>query len=84
MPLGINLLLNDKSGMIKVVDFPRGSQARKVAVDRELDPDSFKGAVLAAVNGSNFDGKDRLSLMQALRDPSRPKTIKFLLAPKKK
>jgi hypothetical protein len=53
VPLGINLLLNDKSGFIKVVDFPRGSQARKVAVDKELDPINFKGATIISVNGSN-------------------------------
>jgi hypothetical protein len=84
VPLGINLLLNDKSGRVKVVDFPRGSQARKVAIDKEMDPDVFKGATIAAVNGSSSDNKDRMDLLLALRDPSRPKTIKFILAPQKK
>ena len=28
LPLGMNLLMNDSSGKLKVVDFPRGSQAR--------------------------------------------------------
>ena len=67
VPLGINLLLNDKSGKIKVVDFPRGSQARKVAVDKEFDPDEFKGATIVAVNGSRVDNKDRVDLLLALR-----------------
>lgn len=68
---------------MKVVDFPRGSQARKVAIDKELDPEIFKGATIAAVNGSNCAKKDRVDLLLALRDPSRPKTIKFILAPEK-
>ena len=84
VPLGINLLLNDKSGFIKVVDFPRGSQARKVAVDKELDPDDFKGATITSVNGSNCSNKERVDILLALRDPSRPKTIKFSLKPKEK
>ena len=82
VPLGINLLLNDKSGKIKVVDFPRGSQARKVAIDKNLNPEDFKGATIAAVNGSSCSNKERVDILLALRDPSRPKTIKFILAPK--
>jgi len=82
VPLGINLLLSDKSGKIKVVDFPRGSQARKVAIDRDLDPDDFKGATIAAVNGTSCANKERVDILLALRDPSRPKTIKFILTPK--
>lgn len=54
-PLGINLLMNDDSGLIKVVEFPRGSQARSVATSSELDPDIFKGAIVATVNGSRYD-----------------------------
>ena len=84
VPLGINLLLNDKSGKVKVVDFPRGSQARKVAIDKEMEPACFKGATIAAINGSRCDNKDRVDLLLALRDPSRPKTIKFILAPEQK
>lgn len=84
VPLGINLLLTDKSGKIKVVDFPRGSQARKVAVDRDLDPEDFKGATIAAVNGTSCANKERVDILLALRDPSRPKTIKFILKPKSK
>ena len=82
VPLGINLIMNDKSGRVKVVDFPRGSQARKVAIDKDLDPDSFKGATIVAVNGSRSEKKDRVDLLLALRDPSRPKTVKFALAKK--
>lgn len=83
VPLGINLLLSDKSGKIKVVDFPRGSQARKVALDRDLDPEAFKGATIAAVNGSSCVNKERVDILLALRDPSRPKTIKFILTQQK-
>lgn len=88
LPLGINLVLNDKSGKIKVVDFPRGSQARKVCIDKQLDPDIFKGSTVVAINGYRFKRKDesqnRMDMMLALRDQSRPKTIKFRLDPEMK
>ena len=76
--MGMNLLMNDGSGQLKVVDFPRGSQARLVAERRNLDPDMFKGATVVAVNGTFFDEQD--DLFDALRDPARPKTVQFRLA----
>jgi len=76
--LGMNLLLNDESGQLKVVDFPRGSQARKVATGRGFDPDIFKGATIIAVNGMYHDDQD--DLLDALTDPARPKSINFQLA----
>jgi len=63
---------------LKVVDFPRGSQARTVCENRNLDPDIFKGATVLAVNGVRYQTED--DLFEALRDPSRPKTIQFELA----
>jgi len=78
LPLGMNLLLNDESGKLKVVDFPRGSQARTVCEGRNLDPDGFKGATIIAVNGIRHQNDD--DLFEALRDPGRPKTIQFELA----
>ena len=42
LPLGLNILTNDKSGMLKVIDLPRGTQARQVAQTKQLDPDLFK------------------------------------------
>lgn len=78
LPLGMNLLLNDESGQLKVVDFPRGSQARSVCEARKLDPEGFKGASIVAVNGIRYQNDD--DLFEALRDPSRPKTIQFELA----
>ena len=78
IPLGMNLLLNDESGQLKVVDFPRGSQARTVCEKRNLDPEAFKGATVCAVNGIRYQNDD--DLFEALRDPSRPKTISFELA----
>ena len=84
LPLGINLLLNDNddsgknSGKLKVVDFPRGSQARTVCEKRNMDPEIFKGATVVAVNGIRYQNED--DLFEALRDPSRPKTIQFELA----
>lgn len=78
LPLGMNLLMNDGSGLLKVVDFPRGSQARLVAEKRNFDPDIFKGATLVAVNGTFFE--DQEELFEALRDPARPKTVQFHLA----
>ena len=78
LPLGLNLLLNDESGQVKVVDLPRGSQARKVCEARNLDPVIFKGATIIAVNGCKFFEPDEI--YDALRDPVRPKTVLFELA----
>ena len=80
LPLGLNLLLNDESGLLKVVDFPRGSQARKVAIERNLDPEIFKSSTIMAVNGFRYQASDQADLVDALRDPSRPKSISFELA----
>jgi hypothetical protein len=79
LPLGINLLLNDDSGSLKVVDFPRGSQARAVCEERNVNPDLFKGSRIVAVNGSKYGG-DLKDLFAALKEPGRPKTIRFELA----
>lgn len=78
LPLGMNLLLNDESGQLKVVDFPRGSQARGVCETRNLDPEGFKGATIVAVNGIRYQNDDEL--FEALKEPGRPKTISFELA----
>ena len=78
LPLGMNLLTNDDSGQLKVVDFPRGSQARQVCEKKNLTPDLFKGATIVAVNGTTSDHQD--DLFEALKDPARPKTIQFRLA----
>lgn len=78
LPLGMNLLLNDEGGRLKVVDFPRGSQARTVCEYRNLNPDDFKGATVVAVNGIRYHSED--DLFEALKDPGRPKTIQFELA----
>jgi hypothetical protein len=78
LPLGMNLLLNDESGKLKIVDFPRGSQARGVCEKRNIDPDVFKGSTIVAVNGVRYQNDD--DLFEALKDPTRPKTIQFELA----
>lgn len=78
LPLGMNLLLNDDSGLLKVVDFPRGSQARLVCTERNFEPAAFEGSTIVAVNGSHYDTRDEL--YSALKDPSRPKAIMFRLA----
>jgi hypothetical protein len=78
LPLGMNLLLNDDSGLLKIVDFPRGSQARSVCEQRQYDPESFKGATIVAVNGSRYETREQL--FNALKDPGRPKSILFELA----
>jgi len=77
LPLGMNLLTNDESGQLKVVDFPRGSQARAVCEKRKLNPSSFQGSTIVAVNGTEYT--DTNELFDALRDPSRPKTVRFQL-----
>jgi hypothetical protein len=78
LPLGINLLLNDESGQLKVVDFPRGSQARTVCEKRGFSPKAFEGATIVAVNGSTYD--DTEAIFDELKDPSRPKSVGFVLA----
>ena len=78
LPLGMNLLTNDPSGLLKVVDFPRGSQARAVCEKRNLDPALFEGATVVAVNGTEFETAS--DTFDALREPGRPKTIRFALA----
>ena len=78
LPLGMNLLLNDDSGFLKVVDFPRGSQARKMCENKEIDPAVFNGASIVSVNGTKYEIQDEL--FDALKDPSRPKSICFRLA----
>ena len=78
LPLGMNLLMNDDSGFLKVVDFPRGSQARAVCERRGLDPEMFKGATIVGVNGSEYEVQE--DLFEALKDPSRPKTVRFRIA----
>lgn len=77
LPLGMNLLMNDDSGLLKVVDFPRGSQARVVCERRGFEPEAFKGATIVAVNGSVYD--DQEDLFDSLKDAGRPKTIRFKL-----
>jgi hypothetical protein len=74
----MNLLMNDDSGLLKVVDFPRGSQARVVCERRGFDSDAFKGATIVAVNGSHYE--DQEELFEVLKHPGRPKTIRFRLA----
>jgi hypothetical protein len=73
----MNLLMNDDSGLLKVVDFPRGSQARVVCERRGFDPEAFKGATIVAVNGSVYD--DQEDLFESLKDAGRPKSIRFKL-----
>ena len=54
LPLGLNILTNDKSGMLKVIDLPRGTQARQVAHTKQLDPDLFK--VSETIKGNEIRG----------------------------
>lgn len=78
LPLGMNLLLNDETGLLKVVDFPRGSQARLVCTEKNFEPAAFDGATIVAVNGKWLDTREEL--YSALKDPGRPKAIMFRLA----
>jgi len=80
LPLGMNLLTNDDSKRVKVVDFPRGSQARKVVELARLDPNVFEGSTITAVNGTRYGEDNQEELVDALRDPARPKTVTFELA----
>ena len=80
LPLGLNILTNDDSGYLKVIDLPRGTQARKVAQDKKLDPNIFKGAMIVSVNGKRYGPDNQVDLFAALKDPARPKSILFKLA----
>jgi hypothetical protein len=80
VPLGLNILTNDKSGWLKVIDLPRGTQARMVAQSKQLDPDLFKGSTIISVNGKRYGPETRVELFAALKDPARPKAILFKLA----
>ena len=90
VPLGMQLLLNDKveKDRVKVVEFPRGGQARRVAEAAGFDPDSFRGSQILAVNGSSYKqhqtSKNSPSIfdetMADLKNPSRPKAILFRLS----
>ena len=80
LPLGMNLLMNDDSGLLKVVDFPRGSQARKVVEERKLDSDVFEGSTIMAVNGTRYGIESQEELIEALKDPGRPKSVSFQLS----
>jgi len=80
LPLGLNILTNDESGYLKVIDLPRGTQARKVAQDKKLDPNFFKGAMIVSVNGKRYGPDNQVDLFAALKDPARPKSILFKLA----
>jgi len=80
LPLGLNILTNCESGYLKVIDLPRGTQARKVAQEKQLDPDLFKGSTIVSVNGRRYGPDMQVDLFAALKDPSRPKAILFKLA----
>ncbi|GMI01591.1 hypothetical protein TrLO_g10221 [Triparma laevis f. longispina] len=94
VPLGMKLLMNDGSGEVKVVEFPRGGQALRVAEAAELDPDFFRGAAICGVNGTKFldpakpvgpqggpiDTTKIQQVLAALKEPGRPKSIEFLIS----
>lgn len=80
VPLGLNILTNCSSGCLKVIDLPRGTQARTVASAKGFDPDLFKGSTIVSVNGRRYGPDSQVDLFAALKDPARPKSILFKLA----
>lgn len=62
VPLGLNILTNDESGYLKVIDLPRGTQARQVAQQAQLDPDIFKGSTIVSVNGRRYGPDNQVEL----------------------
>ncbi|KAL3801633.1 hypothetical protein HJC23_013138 [Cyclotella cryptica] len=82
VPLGLNILTNHDSGLLKVIDLPRGTQARQVAQRAQLDPEIFKGSTIVSVNGRRYGPDSQVELFAALKDPARPKSILFRLANK--
>jgi hypothetical protein len=49
-----------------------------VCTEKKIDADIFAGATVVAVNGSRFE--EQADLLDALRDPSRPKSVHFALS----
>ena len=62
VPLGLNILTNHESGHLKVIDLPRGTQARQVAQQAQLDPDIFKGSTIVSVNGRRYGPESQVEL----------------------
>jgi hypothetical protein len=62
VPLGLNILTNHESGYLKVIDLPRGTQARQVAQQAQLDPDIFKGSTIVSVNGRRYGPDNQVDL----------------------
>jgi len=56
VPLGMQLLLNDKveKDRVKVVEFPRGGQAGRVAEAAGFDAEVFRGSQILSVNGTTY------------------------------
>ena len=89
VPLGLQLLLNDKvdANTVKIVKFSKGGQAFRVAEIAGFDPDAFQGASILSVNGNLYKmhKKSKSIFDQTLSDlraPGRPKAILFRLSEK--
>ena len=91
VPLGLQLLLNDKvdANTVKIVKFSKGGQAFRVAEIAGFDPDAFQGASILSVNGNLYKmhkkSKSKSIFDQTLSDlraPGRPKAILFRLSEK--
>ena len=71
---------NDQFSLFPIKISPRGSQSRKVATEKGLDPDIFKSATIVSVNGTMAQKHSQSETMAALKDPGRPKTIQVRIA----
>ena len=71
---------NDHFSLFPIKISPRGSQSRKVATEKGLDPDIFKSATIVSVNGTMAQKHSQSETMAALKDPGRPKTIQLRIA----
>ena len=77
LPLSMNLLMNNESGLVKIVKFPRELQACMVVEEGKLGPKGFEGATIMECNGQRFDEFNDDTLIDALKDPGRSKAILF-------
>lgn len=75
-PLGIRIRKQGDS-ILKVCEFPKQSQASAVANELGINPDVFQEARIVGVNRKRY--QDREDLRKALKTPSRPKAVLFIV-----
>lgn len=77
-PLGIEVYKR-RDGLLKVSEFVKDSQAIQVCRQQNLDPLSFVGAFIVGMNGNAENNESGGDFYELLKDPSRPKVLRFEL-----